>query len=1373
MDDRLDGLSESEKRNLLARLLKEQAERESLAAKSDRFPQSVGQQGLWFAAKREPNQTASNVFFPSRFRSHVDLESLHRAIDALADRHDALRTVFLESDDGQPLQRVLDSLPPEFKVIAMPGASDAEIRAQMRHECLRPFDLSEGPLLRIICFQVAADDVVVLATTHHIIVDFWSLVLMMGEVDRLYSIYSDYSENPDLHSKSPAPGHRKLPDAVCNYQTFVAQQRRWLDSKDAQRSLRYWTEQLHGISLILQLPTDFHRPAQFTHRAGVHPISIDYQTTQQIVRLARQLGVTENTIVLSLVQVVLARFSGQQTFAIGMPFSGRSNRDFESTIGFFVNMLPIVADVSSNPSLERLAQEVGKSLVAALSNERMPFAEIVKAVGVARDHRYHPLFQASCTFEKSQVKSEVGRAAFLLAKDEPSTQASTTNFAGLRQSTFPIDHPTCHYDLEFVFEFGESNLQGMICYCADLFDPSTVDSIAKSFVRLVERLVYDPSLPVLDVPLVDQVVCDRPAEMTDGCSLPTTISDLFRDSQHPLVTEAREFAHALVQNQVSPGEIIPVCMPKSKEAWIAIVGVMLAGAIPVPIDTDQPAVGLDVLNRDAGVEAVVCDANCDWIGVHDVRVIDPHSRERDERSLPDPSPDQPAYVIYTSGSTGNPKGVVVPHRAITNTLRWRQKTVELCDDDRVLVLLSHQFDAAMGIVLSTVHQNATPVWSNSSGSVDLDQLIDQLHREKITVLPAVPSLQSAIVAHHRFASLRSLRQIWCGGETLTHDLVNKIRRSFTGLIWNFYGPTEAAVEATAMLIDGSIDERGPIPIGRAIDGVDVRIFDACHTPLPAGAIGEIAISGTGLATGYLNRPELTKQAFIHSNSVLDEKGQPKRFYLTGDRGRKLANGAVVFLGREDHQVKVAGYRIELEEIERQIEFCEGVRKAAVVVSEHPATAGRLVAFVELEKRKSIAELQRELKQTLPAYKRPKVINAIERMPIGTSGKVRRRDLVLRPLELNTELLAPRSDLERYLCEQFCEQIGIDSLGIDDNFFEVGATSLDAAMLASRLSRELTINVPSALLFEESDVRSIACRLVQLYPKTIRSRFGMASIDLSQPIDDRYDAESLIVPLNTGNDRPALYMIHPPGGIVLCYRELSQHIDAEQPLVAIRSRGLYGDEPLPKTLDLLAVDYADQIERHQPEGPVVLGGWSLGGVFAFEVARQLLRREREVIGLVLLDSTVPAKSDPDGPAAGEDYGLEMTLEQLGELTPEEQLPFLYEHAQRLGVLEESQPAAVVRKVIEDLQRLFAHHVGLCRDHVLNRLDLPCLLLRPAEVPVASDPRPDRGWGQWTGNVILETISGHHHSMIQGEGAREIAASLSRNLPRFVASIPANS
>ena len=773
--DEVAKLSPAEQRALLEKLLRKKAESKqgvaiqaprtiaadqqadpaNLAVQADgrgvqEFPMSAGQTGLWHAFCRDPEATPFNVFLPTRIRSKLNLAALQQSIEQIAARHASLRTTF--SARGEKLlQQVHPALGPEFRVLELPGANEEQVRELLKAEMKRPFDLRQGPLLRLFVVKLSDEDYVILATAHHIVTDFWSLVLILSELKTAYPAFA----------RGDTP---KFAPATNNFEQFVEQQRQLLCGPVSEELRDFWMENLKDVSHVVEIPTDFHRPSSFTHRAGNQRIEIGAELSRKVQSFARANRATVFGVLQSAVQVLVHRYTGQQKFLIGTPMVGRSHRDYESTVGFFVNMLPLKADLSNQPSFAQLAQNTSTALLDCLEHERYPVSQIVHDAKIPRDPSRSPLFQVSCTYEKSQKQDEAGRGGFLF---EGETQV--WNFGGLRQESFYLPHPTCHYDLEFIFEQSRNReIRGMLCFCEDLFQQSTAFQVAENYVGLLDSLIAHGPLPVDQVPWsvepkdhclegqkfavsADVGTVDRhlavgaeknPGELAFCFSNYTLTHREMLDASKCLSKTIRDRLGSLGN---STSRVIPVLCRRGPLPFIAAWAINQAGLAFVPVDADQPSLFIDDLLQDTQAPLVVCDRDSrnllsqkspPHLIIEDV--LAPlaqadHGLELSEGSSA--SSEELAYLVYTSGSTGKPKGVALEHRAVCNTLRWRSEAVPLGPQDRVLMLLSHQFDAGLAIAWTTLTQGATLVMASQEEMRSPDAMLDLIIRQRVNVLP--------------------------------------------------------------------------------------------------------------------------------------------------------------------------------------------------------------------------------------------------------------------------------------------------------------------------------------------------------------------------------------------------------------------------------------------------------------------------------------------------------------------------------------------------------------------------------------------------------------------------------------------------------------
>jgi amino acid adenylation domain-containing protein len=1386
----LAGLSLAEKRMLLAQLLREKGN-QSL------YPLAHGQRGLWLLDQLERGNAAYNICFPSRIRSPLDHSAFRRALQGLIDRHPCLRTTF-EECNGTVLQRVHENATVSLEVIDASLWSDEVLRATLQDKARRPFDLERGPLVHTYLFTRSPEDHVFLMTAHHIVGDFWSLVLVMEDMQALYPAERN-GRGPGL---SPLTTH---------YRDFVRWQSEMLAGPASERLWSYWKQQLAGVPPVLELPTDRIRPPRFTYRGSAVPCRLGPDLTRRLKSLADSQQVTLYTVLLAAFQVLLGRCSGQDKFLIGSPFAGRTRPEFEQVVGCFINLLPLRANLSGDPTFRTYLLHVGSTVLNALQHQDYPFSLLVERLNAKRDPSRHPLVQVSFTLEKAQRTAETGAAHFFL----PHAEGRLT-VGGLHHEPYPLERQTCQMDLEMVLEEGNGTIEGMVCWCIDLFSPAGIQRMVGRFQTLLESIAADPDARLSELAWLKeaerrQVVsgwnktrADHPKDLylhqlfeKQAARTPEAVALSFGSRMlryAELDSWANRVACGLRELGVGPNTPVALCLERSPEMVAGMLAALKAGGAYVPLDPSSPAERLRSFMADLRAPVLLTQPHLlSRLPVLDAKVICLHSSSEEAAfSLAEASPaarhtacfpiartpTDLAYIIYTSGSTGRPKGVMVEHSAICNTIQWRLRTLPLREDDRVLLSLPYFSDSSVCTIFSTLAAGARLVLAEPGEDRDPSRLRDRIAEDEITILQLIPSLLHILVDGPKpsvMDSCRTLRWICCGGEAMPPDLPSRLFKLLTVALYNLYGPTEVAVEAAWWDCRGT-DARTKIPIGRPITNVQVYVLDQARQPVPVGVPGELYIGGAGLSRGYLNDPGLTARRFLPDPF----SGQPGgRLFRTGDRCRWLSDGSLELLGRVDQQVKVRGYRIELAEIEVALASKASVFEAVLGVHTNDAGMQRLVAYVVAHsdaEPPTADQLRRHLKGILPEYMVPSHFVVLPELPRLPNGKLNR---LLLPAPLNgqprTELshVAPRTPLEEFLAEHWRDLLRVDAIGVEDNFFDQGGSSLQMAVLINRVQNKLAEPVSTIGFFESPTIAAMARCLSQACPETIRRVFGPSSLrDKLKQQDGSFSSLNfgahgsefpLLVPLQPEGSRHPCFMVHPPGGIVVCYRALAHHMGREQPFYGIRSRGLQGEQNLPTRLEDMAAEYVAAIRKVQPEGPYHLGGWSIGGVAAFEMAQQLRAQGQSVGLLAMLDTTIPS-----GPAnrnlveeadqSGREYGLDLTLEELRQLGPDEQLPYLWQHAQKLGLVEVNAPPQLVQQILQDLKRLFHLHVQLATDYVLRPYPGRLTLFRPSESPFTVPTTQDRGWIKLAAAVDVHFVPGQHHTMVKKPHVQVLAQQL---------------
>ena len=1056
-------------------------------ARPEPLPLSFPQQRLWFLDRLAPGGAVYNL--PQRLRLEGELRpaALAAALTAIVARHEALRTRFPEAA-GEPVQVVAPPAPvplPRVDLGGLPGAAAAaEAERLAAAESRRGFELAHGPLLRATLVRLDADDHHLLVNTHHIVSDGWSLGLFLAELRALYRA-------------TCAGGPARLTPLPVQYGDFAAWQRRWLTGEPLARLLARWRARLAGAPFALELPTDRPRPPVQSYRGAQRRLALPGPLAARLADLCRRHGATPFMGLLAVWAALLARWSGQEELLVASPIANRTRPEVEGLIGLFVNTLALRCDLQQEPSFAALLARLREVALDAYTHQDLPFEKLVEELQPERDLSRNPLVQVLLVLHNGPV-------------DVPAAASRGGPFAG-----GPEDLPTgtAKFELGLALAPGEAGLGGTLEYATDLFDATTAERLAGQFRTLLAAAVADPDRAVADLPLLAAAEAQQLLHEWNDTGVAYGAEPLLhglveaqveRTPEAPAVVfagavltyrelddRANRLARHLRALGVGPETAVGICVERSLELVVGLLGILKAGGAYVPLDPQYPRERLAFMLQDAlgaspapvvltqarlggllpegGVRRVLLDA--EWAEIAARPAARPEVRTH---------PDQLAYVIYTSGSTGRPKGAMNSHRAIANRLLWMQQAYALGPGDAVLQKTPASFDVSVWEFFWPLATGARLVVARPGGHQDPGYLVRTIVEEGITTIHFVPSMLRAFLEHPQAGRCASLRRVVASGEALPRDLEERFFARLVCPLHNLYGPTEAAVDVTYHPCRAE-RERPVVPIGRAVANTAIHVLDRALRPVPIGVPGELCIGGVQLARGYLGRPELTAERFAPDPCGGEVGG---RLYRTGDLARRLPDGEVEYLGRLDHQVKLRGFRIELGEIEAALAQHPQVHAAAVVLR-----GERLVAYVAPSSVGAAlgsvptADLRGYLAERLPEHMVPTAFVALPALPLTPSGKVDRRALpAFEPAAERgtaTGFLPPRTPLEQALAAIWNEVLEVPAVGAEDNFFALGGHSLLAVRVLSRVLARLGVELPLRALFEAPTVAGLAVRLREM------------------------------------------------------------------------------------------------------------------------------------------------------------------------------------------------------------------------------------------------------------------------------------------------------
>ena len=1043
---------------------------------------SHGQRALWAIQNVSPESTAYNVSLAARIRGEVDLNALRRAFDVLVQRHSMLRARF-PFRDGGPVCFISEDVKIDFEDAA--DWTDDALRSRLNDEAWTSFDLENGPLLRALLFRRSARECVLLLSAHHIIVDFWSLGILIRELTSLY--------------EAEVEGRPATLPATRSYSDYVRHETTTLAGPEGEHVRNYWVKQLAGELPVLDLPTDRARPPIQSYRGASVLARLDPRLTQRLKRLALSHEATLYMTLLAAFQVLLYRYSNEEEILIGSPSSGRGSAEFAGTVGYFVNPLVLRAKLSGERSFSELLGDTRQTTLAAFEHHDYPFDLLVKQLQPERDPARSPLFQTMFAFQQGDTTLKLG---------------------DLPVESITLDQRAAQFDLSLTVVDVDPGLEMSFEYNTDLFDASTIERLGEHFRILLESIVTDPSVSLAALPLLSDatrqqilyrwndtrsnlvpLVCVHDSFAQCAASTPEQNAIVAGEetlSYRELNNRANRLGHYLRRRGVGPEVRVGICVQRSVAMLTCVLGVLKAGGVYVPLDPAYPEERLAFMLKDSGAALLL---NEHLLEV-DAAAID---AESDADPAPSVTVDNLAYVIYTSGSTGMPKGVMVQHGSVANYIRAASLAYEIVPEDRILQFSSFNFDASVEEIFMSLTCGATLVLRDGEVPKAPPEFLQECLEKKLTVLDLptaywhelvpgelkleqvrkrglpppflgfdergqapLPDLFYSVVPDD-WAAASDVRLVIIGGDKALPERVEQWHRNVGPRVRlvNTYGPTEATIVATMCDLQ---DTTTGVPIGRPVANTETYVLDRQLEPVMIGARGELYLGGANVSRGYLGDPGLTAQKFIPDPF---SRVPGARLYRTGDLARYRHDGQIEFLGRVDQQVKIRGHRIEPAEIEAALLRHDAVREA-VVISNGEQRLNAYIGLHPLHPRLKAESLRNFLVDRVPAYMIPSTFTLLEVLPRLPSGKIDRRALPQPATDLPDVdgYIAPRNAIERLLCDLWTEVLKLDRVGIHDNFFELGGDSILSIQVSAR-ARLAGVSVSPSQIFQHPTVAGLA------------------------------------------------------------------------------------------------------------------------------------------------------------------------------------------------------------------------------------------------------------------------------------------------------------
>jgi amino acid adenylation domain-containing protein len=1387
----------------------------------DFYPLSPMQQGMLFHTLLAPDSGVYFEEFNCVLSGEPDVSAFERAWQFIVQRHSILRTGFLSEGLKEPVQVVHRAVSLPLEQMDWRNLSAGEQSQRLQEFRIRQrqagFNITAPPLMRLMLIQLSESEYQFIWSYHHMLMDGWSVPQLLEEVFTCYEMFHR-GLTPQLETVRP-------------YRDYIV----WLRKQNLAQAESYWRRTLSGFTAPVLIPVAGKKTESENERVAckLAETQLSAESTTALQNAARRNQVTLNTLVQGAWALLLSRYSGEEDIVFGATVSGRPPdlAGAENMTGLFINTLPVRVQVNENRIVSEWLRAVHTQQAEMRQYEYSPLVQVQSWSDVPRGTS---LFESILVFENYPVQaSAIAREESTLRVLEFES-AEQTNYP-LTVVALPGEQLTLEISYDAAL-FDEATVQRMLAHWRTLLENLAIQPQARladlSMLTAAEwqQILVDWNQTQTEFP--DNALVHRLFEK-QAQQNPQSIALTFQQQQmtyQQLNEQSSKLAHYLIKQGVKPEVLVAICMERSIEMIVAVFGVLKAGGAYVPVDPSYPAERVQFMLRDCAAQIVLTNLTENsprkstelFANVSQIIHLNENADLIEQESATSPqvemNADNLAYVIYTSGSTGKPKGTLLHHRGLCNFATAMIRDFKTSTGANWLQFATLSFDASIAEIFTALSGGATLHLITREISQSVPDLVDVMKRQRITHTILPPSLLKMLPAEE----LTDIRMIISGGEACTPEIVSRWNKGRQ--VINAYGPTECTVGPMLYKVPADAGELKSVPIGRPIANTQIYLLDQRQRPVPVGVPGEIYIGGVGVGRGYLHREALTAEKFIrvgsresHQPSAVSRQAEKKtegknrsaepeehaqcsmfkaqftpdgqlstlpalpttdhrppatdyRLYRTGDLGRWLPDGHLEFLGRVDHQVKLRGFRIETGEIETILEQHPDVRESVVILREDIPGDQRLVAYVVPQNADddpslvpasvpSVADLRVHLMRLLPEFMIPSAFVMMDALPLTPNAKVDRKALPApdgSSFGAERRVIAPRDTLEMQLVQLWEEILNVRPIGITDSFFELGGHSLLAVRVASTIEQRLKVVLPLVTMFQNPTIQQIAQMIRQQGSENSFARL----VDLQAARKD--------------SSQPPLFFVHPSGGSVHWYADLARHLGAQQPFIGIQARGLKPGESLHDSIEEMAADYADAICERQPQGPYLVGSWSLGVIIAFATAQELIRRGRDVALLALLDQGPFVPGTP--PADHAEYLMQL----FGRYIPLEMgvLRTLDEPAQ---IEETLRIAKSVNWVFPDLSREhFGHFVHILKTHTEawrrytpQKYPGQITLFRASQQPAESSDAPDLGWGEFAAEgVEVIHIEGDHLSLITEPLVSIVAEKLKDRLVKVAAGAMVN-